>query len=87
VARVRNLADAMQTVNIKVVYDEALPGQHRSIRIFHAGGLSSPQLLRTDQPPFLGRLPGFFLLRVDVPRLGAQMSASTLIFLGMKDSG
>ena len=58
------------------------------------------------QPPFLGRLPGFFLLRVDVPRsrltfwpwgddvawpfggmgFGAQMSASTLIFLGMKDS-
>jgi len=24
--------------------------------------------LETDQPPFLGRLPGFFLLRVDVPR-------------------
>jgi hypothetical protein len=57
-----------------------------------------------DQPPWCGRLPGFFLLRVDVPRsrltfwpwpepgekplggmgLGAQMSASTLIFLGMK---
>ena len=60
-----------------------------------------------SQPPFLGRLPGFFLLRVDVPRsrltfwpcgadalwpfggigLGAQMSASTLILLGMKGSG
>ena len=59
------------------------------------------------QPPFLGRLPGFFLLRVDEPRskltfwpcgeealwpfggtgLGAQMSASTLILLGMTDSG
>lgn len=23
---------------------------------------------QTGQPPFLGRLPGFFLLRVDVPR-------------------
>ena len=63
--------------------------------------------LQTNQPPFLGRLPGFFLLRVDVPRsrltfwpwgedvawplggtgLGAQISASTLIFFGMKDSG
>ena len=65
------------------------------------------QTAAKNQPPFLGRLPGFFLLRVDEPRsrltfwpcgddalwplggmgLGAQMSASTLIFLGMKDSG
>jgi hypothetical protein len=62
--------------------------------------------LAKNQPPFLGRLPGFFLLRVQLPRsrltfwplpvvvvkpfggtgFGAQMSASTLIFLGMKDS-
>ena len=52
-------------------------------------------------------MPGFFLLRVEVPRsrltfwprpvvvvypfggtgFGAQISASTLIFLGMKNSG
>ena len=68
--------------------------------------LQIPAALRGNQPPFLGRLPGFFLLRVQLPRsrltfwpwpvvvvkpfggmgFGAQMSASTLIFLGMKGS-
>jgi hypothetical protein len=85
------------------------------LRLFEAAnaksGLNSrffaPASAGNHQPPFLGRLPGFFLLRVQLPRsrltfwplpvvvvkpfggtgLGAQMSASTLIFLGMKGSG
>src|SRR5665647_1435478 len=76
------------------------------VRVIQAAGHGWPCQMRV-QPPFLGRLPGFFLLRVAVPRsrltfwpwpelalwplggtgLGAQMSASTLIFLDMKDSG
>jgi len=33
-----------------------------------AEGQNSPSDTGTDQPPFSGRLPGFFLLRVDVLR-------------------